>query len=98
MTPHIVMRTVCVLLILIISAGMAAEKQPLTDDMLYDRVIRRLVNDPELKTNAIEVGVKDRVVSLRGVIDSEKLRQRAERVVRKVEGVKKVTNQLRVRQ
>ena len=85
------------LLLLTMGGAIAAEKEPLTDDILYDRVIRKLVNDPDLKTNAIEVIVKDRVVTLRGVVDSEKLRQRAVRVVGKVEGVKKVISELRVR-
>ncbi|MBI3693811.1 MAG: BON domain-containing protein, partial [Acidobacteria bacterium] len=65
--------------------------------VIYDRVIRRLANDRDLKTTAIEVSVKDRVVTLRGLIESEKLRQRAERVVQKVDGVKKVVNELRIR-
>jgi osmotically-inducible protein OsmY len=93
------MRTVALLLTfpLWCNAVLAAAKQPLTDDVLYDRVIRALVNDRDLKTNSIEVSVKDRVVTLRGVIDSEKLRQRAEHVAQKVDGVKKVINELRVR-
>ena len=78
-------------------APAAAEKQPLTDDILYDRVIRKIVNDREIKTTAIEVAVKDRVVTLRGQVESEKLRQRVERVVQKVDGVKKVINELKLR-
>ena len=77
--------------------AVAAEKPPVNDDVLYDRVIRRLANDRDLKTTAIEVTVKDRVVTLRGLIESEKLRQQAERVVQKVSGVKKVVNELRIR-
>lgn len=90
-------RAFCCLLILSAFAGLAAEKKPPSDDLLYDRVVRRLANDPSLKTTAIEVEVQDRVVTLRGWIDSEKLRQRAEQVVRKTDGVKKVINELRVR-
>ncbi len=93
------MRTIALLLTLPLwcNAVLAAAKQPVTDDVLYDRVIRALVNDRDLKTNSIEVSVKDRVVTLRGMIDSEKLRQRAEHVAQKVDGVKKVINELRVR-
>jgi osmotically-inducible protein OsmY len=92
------MRLITLLVLFSILAGsvVAAEKRPLTDDMLYDRVIRKLVNDRDLKTNAIEVIVKDHVVTLRGQIDSEKLRQRAERVA-KVDGVKKVVDELQIR-
>ena len=92
------MRRVCsVALILGVLASVAADKPPLTDDTIHDQVIRRLVNDPELKTNAIEVTVKDRVVTLRGQVETEKLRQRAERVAHKVSGVKKVVNELGLR-
>jgi len=83
--------------ILSLLAAAATAKDPPTDDLLYDRVIRRLANDPDLKTTAIEVTVKDRQVSLRGQVESDKLRQRAERTTRKVEGVKKVINELRIR-
>ena len=91
------MRAICLLLIFSILVSAAAEKGPITDDLVYDRVIRKLANDRELKTTSIEVIVKDRVVTLRGLIDSEKLRQRAERVVQKTDGVKKVINELRAR-
>lgn len=90
------MRAVCLLLIFCVAAA-AAGKPSLTDDAVYDRVIRKLANDHELKTTAIEVAVKDRVVTLRGLVDSEKLRLRAERIVQKVDGVKKVVNELKLR-
>jgi len=91
------MRAVYLLLLVGILAAGAPEKQVLTDDLLYDRVIRKLANDPDLKTTALEVRVRDRAVTLRGLVDTNKLRQRAERVVRKVSGVKTVINQLLVR-
>ncbi len=91
------MRYLAALLILALAAGAAAEKPPLTDNLLYDRVIRRLANDRELKTTSIEVEVKDKTVTLRGTVESEKQRQRAETVTRKTDGVKKVVNELKVR-
>ena len=92
-------RVAAAFLLLAVAAmvAVAAEKPPVDDNVIYDRVIRRLANDRDLKTTAIEVTVKDRVVTLRGLIESEKLRQRAERVVQKVDGVKKVINELRIR-
>jgi osmotically-inducible protein OsmY len=89
------MRLRSVLLALALAA--AAEKFPLTDDLLYDRVIRRLANDRDLKTTTIEVQVRERVVTLRGLVETDKLRQRAETVTRKTDGVKKVVNELKVR-
>jgi osmotically-inducible protein OsmY len=90
------MRLFCLLLAVAVAAA-GAEKFPLTDDLLYDRVIRRLANDRDLKTTTVEVQVRERVVTLRGVVESEKLRQRAETVTRKTDGVKKVINELKVR-
>ena len=91
------MRRVWALLLMAALGGLAAEKPPLTDDLLYDRVIRRLANDREVKTTAVEVEVKDRVVTLRGLVESEKMRQRIETVTRKTDGVRKVVNELKVR-
>ena len=92
------MRAAVMLLVLAVATTFAAaEKRPLTDGVVYDRVIRRLANDPDLKTTQVEVTVKDHTVTLRGLIDSEKLRLRAERVARKVDGVKTVVNELKLR-
>lgn len=67
------------------------------DDLIYDRVIQKLVNDYLLKTNALTVEVKDAVVTVSGVVETEKLRLRVEKVVKKVKGVKSVVNQVRKR-
>ena len=91
------MRYLSALLMLALVSGAASERPPLTDNLLYDRVIRRLANDRELKTTSIEVAVKDKAVTLRGMVESEKQRQRAETVTRKTDGVKKVVNELKVR-
>ncbi len=91
------MRAVSLVLIFSLLVFAAAKKEGPTDDLIYDQVIRKLANDHDLKTTSIEVIVKERVVTLRGLIDSEKLRQRAERVAQKVDGVKKVINELRIR-
>ena len=67
------------------------------DDIIYDRVIRRLVNDPQLKTNALRVTVEEAVVTITGMVETEKLRRRVDKIVKKVKGVEKVDNQVRVR-
>jgi len=76
-------------------AALAQDENP--DDLLYDRVLRQLVNDRRLKTNALKVGVEDGVVTVAGTVESEKLRLRVGKVVKKIKGVKKVVNQVRVR-
>ncbi len=77
--------------------GPAPAQDENPDDLLYDRVIRKLVNDRQLKTNALKVGVEDGVVTVAGTVESEKLRLRVGKVVKKIKGVKKVVNQVRVR-
>ena len=86
-----------VLLFLICAAAPAAAQDESPDDLMYDRVIRKLVNDRQLKTNALNVSVKDAVVTVGGEVKNEKLRRRVEKVVKKVKGVKKVVNNVRAR-
>ena len=82
-------------LVCIVAPVPAQDESP--DDLMYDRVIRKLVNDRQLKTNALNVSVKDAVVTVGGEVENEKLRRRVEKVVRKVKGVKKVVNNVRAR-
>lgn len=66
------------------------------DDRIYDQVRLRLASHPDVKGGAIEVQVKDGVVTLRGKVRTEKAREKAESVAGKVKGVKKVINELQV--
>jgi hyperosmotically inducible protein len=66
------------------------------DDIIFDQVRRRLTSDPQVKGHQLEVEVNEGVVTLKGVVASEKLRDRAEKLAKKVKGVKQVINQLRV--
>ena len=77
--------------------GPAPAQDENPDDLLYDLVIRKLVNDRQLKTNALKIAVKDGVVTVAGTVESEKLRLRVGKVVKKIKGVKKVVNQVRIR-
>ena len=94
-SPYVVL-IVC-LLLAAFAPGSAQAQDENPDDLLYDRVIRKLVNDRQLKTNALKVGVEDGVVTVAGTVESEKLRLRVGKVVKKIKGVKKVVSQVRVR-
>ena len=94
-SPYVVL-IVC-LLLAASAPGSAQAQDENPDDLLYDRVIRKLVNDRQLKTNALKVGVEDGVVTVAGTVESEKLRLRVGKVVKKIKGVKKVVNQVQVR-
>ena len=54
----------------------------------------KLAQDREVGGNAYEVAVKGGEVTLSGKVQTENQKTRAEHVVRKVKGVKSVTNKL----
>jgi|HigsolmetaAR202D_1030399.scaffolds.fasta_scaffold06234_4 Predicted periplasmic or secreted lipoprotein len=68
-----------------------------SDDEIYDRVRQRLVSDPDVKGGALAVDVKNGVVTLKGTVDKEKARQKAEKLAKKVKGVRAVKNELQVK-
>ena len=67
------------------------------DDTIYNDVRRRLAGDPEVKGAAFEVDVKDGVVTVKGVVEKEKNKERAEHIIRRAKGVKSVVNQIQVK-
>lgn len=84
------------LLALSVSAAFANAGAPVSDDAIFDNVRRKLANDPDVRGGAFDVSVKDGVVTLKGKVEKEKYRQRAEKVAKKVKGVKQVVNQLQI--
>lgn len=90
--------TISLLLTLVLSLSLIAadKKLPASDDSLYDQVRRKLANDPDVRGGAFEVAVKDGVVTIRGVVEKDKIKAKATKVTMKVKGVKSVDNQLRV--
>lgn len=83
-----------VALALIIGPAIAAD-QP-TDDEIYDNVRQKLATNRDVKGGGIEVEVKEGVVVLRGKVLEAKQKSKAEKVAKKVKGVKKVVNELRI--
>jgi hyperosmotically inducible protein len=65
------------------------------DSTLNDRVEEAIEKDPTLKNQAIDVDVKDHVVTLTGAVQTDSRKVRAEHVA-KIAGVTRVDNQLRV--
>ncbi len=95
MTPKILIAFLVA--VVLAAVAMPAQKGPqVSDDVLYDMVKRKLANDPVVKGGALTVDVKEAVVTLRGNVEMEKQKERAAKVVKKVRGVRKVDNQLKV--
>lgn len=83
----------CVLFALLVPA-FAAEK--ITDDSLIDKVRIQIANDREIGGDPINVDVKQGVVELTGKVRTDKHKVKAEKVAKKVKGVKSVINSLTV--
>ncbi len=63
------------------------------DDLLYDRVHRKLNNDRSLRIRDLKVEVRDGVVTIDGTVRSEKRKRKATRTAT-IKGVKRVINRL----
>ncbi len=77
--------------------NLAGADEKVSDDLLYDRVNRALVTDRELGVRPLKVAVQDGKVTVTGFVEEERLRERVEKVVKKVKGVRDVDNQVKVR-
>ena len=74
-------------------AALLAERG--NDGYLYDLVHRKLNNHAYLRIRELKVEVTDAVVTITGIVRSEKVKARATKVA-SIKGVKKVVNQLTV--
>ncbi|MBL8215675.1 MAG: BON domain-containing protein [Bryobacterales bacterium] len=81
---------------LLLASGCIMAQSNADDDRIYDQVRMRLANHPDVKGGAIEVEVKDGVVTLQGKVRTDKAKSKADGAAMKVKGVKKVINQLQV--
>jgi len=68
--------------------------KPVTDDFLTDTIRSRLAADQIVKGGAIEVTVKDGAVILKGTVEEDKQKSKAEKIAKKVSGVKSVDNEI----
>lgn len=81
---------------LLVVLPLLAADQPTNDDRIYDQVNLKLVTDREVGGARIEVEVKEAVVTLRGRVRTDRIRNKAGKLAGKVKGVKKVVNELTV--
>ncbi len=75
------------------SVALLAQKQ-VPDGELTDQVRVHLANDPDVGGMNIDVNVTKGAVTLTGKVRTEKQKEKAEKVAKKVKGVVSVTNQL----
>ena len=86
--------------ILVVPAVAAGQKPAAAvsteDDRISDQVRMRLAGDADVKGGALDVTVKDGAVVIKGRVDTEKGKNKATHLAKKVKGVKSVDNQLAV--
>lgn len=75
----------------------AKDPQPVTDDTITDQVMLKITSDPVVKGGALKVDVKQGVVTLSGAVELPKQREKAEKLARKVKGVKNVVNNIEIK-
>ena len=78
--------------------GRQKNTQYAKDSALTSKVHTALVNEVGMKTlRSINVDTDNGVVTLKGMVDDEHVKQRAEAVAKKVGGVTAVKNELRIK-
>jgi osmotically-inducible protein OsmY len=87
--------TALILMLALVASALAADK-PTDDNYIYDSVREKLATDAVVKGGAIDVDVKDGVVTLKGKVQEAKQKTRAESLAKKVKGVKSVVNNLQI--
>ena len=70
--------------------------QSLDDAWIHTKIVAKLIGDTKTPERNINVDVVEGAVTLRGNVDTAEAKTEAERVAKETEGVKKVTNQLKV--
>jgi len=84
-----------VLFLTLITTVLAASK-PVTDDFISDTIRTKLAADQVVKGGAIEVIVKDGAVTLKGSVEEPAQKNKAEKIAKKVNGVKSVANEIQI--
>lgn len=90
---------IAVLILLALAcAGLAKDPAGPTDDRVTDLVRMKLATDQLVKGGALDVVVKDGVVTINGLVEQEKQKERATKLAKKVKGVKQVINNITLRE
>ena len=86
------------LAVLLLLAGvcLAADK-PISDDLIVDQVRIKLSADAEVKGGALVVDSKQGVVTLGGTVESQRQKDKATRLAKKIKGVKQVINNIEIK-
>ena len=90
-------RLIAMLLVVTLAVPMlVAQPKVSADDRIWDAVRQRLASDADVRGAALDVTVKDGVVTIKGRVHTEKGRKKATELTKKVKGVVDVDNQLKL--
>jgi osmotically-inducible protein OsmY len=87
---------VLAVLFLLASVCLAADK-PISDDLIVDQVRIKLSADAEVKGGALTVESKQGVVTLGGSVESQRQKDKAGKLAKKIKGVKQVVNNIEIK-
>jgi osmotically-inducible protein OsmY len=90
-------RLIALLLLVTLALPMlVAQQKAGADDRISDEVRQRLASDADVRGAALDVTVKNGVVTIQGRVHTEKGRKKATEITKKVKGVVNVDNQLKL--
>jgi len=94
-----ILRICAVTLSLIMVCGaVAAADKPLSDAAIDDNVRIRLAADAEVNGGALKVEVKNGVVTITGVVETQRQKDKATKLAKRVKGVKQVVNNITLKE
>ena len=79
------------------SAAIAADK-PQSDAALSDTVLIRLSADRDINGGALKVDVKEGVATITGVVETQRQKDKVNKVAKKVKGIKQVVNNITLKE
>ena len=90
------MRTISLLLVFLLFVPLLVAQKNDIDGRIHDEVMAKLANDADVRGGGFEVIVKNGAVILRGQVHTDKAKEKAEKIVKKIKGVTSVDNQLKL--
>jgi hyperosmotically inducible protein len=88
---------ICAVLLVFLLAGVCLAKDAVSDDMVFNNVKIKLASDAVVKGGGLQIDVKDGVVTIGGAVELPVQKERAEKLAKKVKGVKQVINNITIR-
>ena len=92
-----ILKTAVASLLVFMFATVGLAKDAVSDDMIYNNVRIKLASDAVVKGGALDVDVKQGVVTLSGSVEMPKQRDRAAKLAKTIKGVKQVINNITIR-